>query len=204
MISQNPGGKMSLLTVWNETDPTTAILQTADVSTIASELKTLGVSFDQWPVIDLPQDAEQDAVLAAYANEVSRISTEHGYIKVDVVRLHNTGQADWRDIANGARAKFLNEHKHDDDEVRFFVEGAGVFYLHLNEKVYAVLCEAGDLMSVPEGTTHWFDMGTEPSFAAIRFFHDDDGWIGDFTGSDISSKFADFDQLMETRKSVSS
>jgi 1,2-dihydroxy-3-keto-5-methylthiopentene dioxygenase len=203
MIGLNIGGKMSLLTVWNETDPTTTLLQTTKPSEIAAELKTLGVSFDQWPVIDLPQDAAQDDLLAAYGAEVEKISTEQGYIKVDVVRLHNSGQSDWREIADGARAKFLNEHKHDDDEVRFFVEGAGVFYLHLNGKVYAVLCEAGDLMSVPEGTTHWFDMGTEPSFAAIRFFHDDDGWIGDFTGSDISSKFADFDQLMEIRKSAS-
>jgi 1,2-dihydroxy-3-keto-5-methylthiopentene dioxygenase len=194
---------MSLLTVWNETDPDTVLLQTTDLATIATELAPLGVSFDQWPFIELPMDATQETVLAAYATEVNKISTEQGYIKVDVVRLYNSGQSDWREIADGARAKFLNEHKHDDDEVRFFVEGAGVFYLHINGKVYAVLCEAGDLMSVPEGTTHWFDMGTEPSFAAIRFFHDDDGWIGDFTGSDIASKFADFDTLMGIRKTAS-
>ncbi|MGA1701788.1 MAG: cupin, partial [Candidatus Nanopelagicales bacterium] len=42
---------------------------------------------------------------------------------------------------------------------------------------------------------HWFDMGTRPDFTAIRFFHDDDGWVGTFTGSDISTHFPTYDEL---------
>src|SRR3546814_8454772 len=57
------------------------------------------------------------------------------------------------------RAKFLDEHFHKEDEVRFFVAGSGLFTLHVGDKVYEILCEAGDLVSVPDGTTHWFDMG---------------------------------------------
>ena len=52
-----------------------------------------------------------------------------------------------------------------------------------------VLCEAGDLIAVPDSMTHWFDMGPEPSFVAIRFFTEPDGWVGHFTGTDIAQRF---------------
>ena len=32
-------------------------------------------------------------------------------------------------------------------------------------------------------------MGTTPEFVSIRFFHDDDGWVGHFTGTDIARRF---------------
>ena len=190
---------MTLLTVWADTDADTALLQSTDAAEISEALKPLGVSYANWPLRDVAADAGQDAVLAAYADEVERIKVAEGFIKVDVVGLHPSDDPSWPETAAGARAKFLNEHKHDDDEVRFFVAGAGVFYLHVDGKVFAVLCEAGDLLSVPAGTTHWFDMGTQPSFTAIRFFHDEDGWIGDFTGSTISQQFASFDDLAAVR-----
>ena len=87
------------------------------------------------------------------------------------------------------RAKFLDEHFHQEDEVRFFVAGSGLFTLHVEGKVFEVLCEAGDLIAVPDRMTHWFDMGPEPSFVAIRFFTEPDGWVGHFTGTDIAQQF---------------
>ena len=98
-----------------------------------------------------------------------------------------------------SRQKFLSEHRHDDDEDRYFARGAGVFYLHVDGKVHALYCEPGDLVSVPANTTHWFDMGTNPEFVSIRFFHDDDGWIGHFTGNPIAEVFPTFDDLHARR-----
>ena len=116
------------------------------------------------------------------------------------MRLKNTGQEDFWEKAKAGREKFLDEHRHDDDEVRFFVDGAGTFYLNIEDTVYAVLCEQGDLLSVPEGSTHWFDMGEKaPEFTAIRFFHDGEGWVGDFTGSPISQNFPTHDQILASR-----
>ena len=68
------------------------------------------------------------------------------------------------------REKFLNEHTHTEDEVRFFVEGSASFYLRTGGKVYQAICTRGDLIGVPANTTHWFDMGPSPEFAAIRMF----------------------------------
>lgn len=157
---------------------------------IASQLAEIGVQFERWEANQpLSTDADQTVVLAAYQTSVDKLNKQYGFQSVDVVGLgpdHPDKMA--------MRQKFLAEHTHDDFEVRFFVEGSGLFYLHVNDKVYMVMCEKGDLISVPANTTHWFDMGEHPSFKCIRFFTTENGWEGHFTGSDIATRFPDYDQ----------
>ena len=176
---------MSRLTIYAETDPATAILQTSDGDMIARELAEIGVSFERWPThAALPQDADDSAVLSAYAPEIDRLSAAGGYRSVDVVRL----APDHPDRA-ALRTKFLDEHVHAEDEVRFFVEGEGLFTLREDGRVHAVLCEAGDLIAVPAGIRHWFDMGPRPRFTAIRLFTSPDGWVATFSGDPIAERF---------------
>lgn len=189
---------MTLLTVWKETDPSTPVLETTEESEIREALAELGARFSRWEVKDVPTGASQDEVLALYADEIGAVKEREGYTLVDVVAL-DPAQSDYDELKTPFREKFLSEHAHDDDEDRYFAKGAGVFYLHANEKVHAVYCEAGDLISVPANTTHWFDMGTAPHYVSVRFFHDDDGWVGHFTGNPIAESFATFDQLAERR-----
>lgn len=189
---------MTLLTVWKETDPSTPVLETTEESEIREALAELGARFSRWEVKDVPTGASQDEVLALYADEIGAVKEREGYTLVDVVAL-DPAQSDYDELKTPFREKFLSEHAHDDDEDRYFAKGAGVFYLHANEKVHAVYCEAGDLISVPANTAHWFDMGTAPHYVSVRFFHDDDGWVGHFTGSPIAESFATFDQLAERR-----
>ena len=187
---------MTLLTVWADDRPDQPTLRTDDHAAIADALAPIGVVFEHVAPADrLPDTASQDEVIEAHREIVDRLIAEHGYRLVDVAQLHPVDSDEWRETAAGARARFLNEHTHDEEDIRYFVAGSGVFYLHVDGKVHAMLCTAGDLLSVPALTTHWFDMGTAPDFTAIRFFHDDDGWIGTFTGSDISSRFPTFDEL---------
>jgi len=192
---------MTLLTVWPDSDPTTVITRTSTPSEIAVELKKLGVRYENWPVVEgLPPTPTSEEVLAAYRTHVDRVVETEGYILVDAMHMTPSTDPEWRENAANARKKFLAEHTHDDDEDRFFARGAGVFYLHVDGKVYGILCEAGDLLSVPKNTTHWFDMGTTPNYISIRFFHDDDGWVGNFTGSPIAKNFPTFDTLMAGHK----
>jgi len=192
---------MTLLTVWREDEPETLDLRTEDAEEIAVVLKELGVRFEQWPLRELSDEATQDEVLDAYRERIDAVTTAEGYKLVDVVQMHPSDDPSWPETVRTSREKFLDEHTHDDDEDRFFASGSGVFYLHTHGKVHAVLCEAGDLLSVPGGTTHWFDMGTSPDYVSVRFFHDDDGWVGNFTGSDISRRFPTYDQLAAGRAS---
>ncbi|HEY8371784.1 MAG TPA: cupin [Pseudonocardiaceae bacterium] len=191
---------MTLLTVWPETGPDTVLLRTEDPEEIRTALKELGVRFERWDVVeDLPAEPTSEQVIGAYREHVDRVVRDEGYVLVDAVHMTPSDDPEWERKAAEARQKFLSEHTHDDAEDRFFARGAGVFYLHVGDRVYAVLCEAGDLLSVPANTTHWFDMGTRPDFVAIRFFHDEDGWIGNFTGNTIAERFPDFDTLVAGR-----
>ncbi|ONH29748.1 1,2-dihydroxy-3-keto-5-methylthiopentene dioxygenase [Pseudofrankia asymbiotica] len=192
---------MTALTTWPAHDPTTVALATTNAALIGSFLGGLGFRFERWPLVAGPRSAARaEDVLAAYRDPIERVARADGFAQVDVVALRPTGAPSFAATAAVARAKFRAEHTHADDEVRFFAAGRGVFYLHTRdatrgEEVHAVLCEAGDLLFVPAGTTHWFDMGATPSFTAVRFLHDPDGWVGDFTGSDIALRFPDFDTL---------
>jgi len=180
---------MSRLTVYPDTDPASATLDTRDAAGIAAALDAIGVRFERWPAAaPLPADAGDDAVLAAYARDIARLRALSGYKAVDVIRLA-PGHPDRAAL----RAKFLAEHRHDEDEVRFFVEGEGLFCLRAAAKVHLVLCEAGDLISVPAGIRHWFDMGPDPHFTAIRLFTNPEGWVARFTGDPIADAFPRFE-----------
>jgi 1,2-dihydroxy-3-keto-5-methylthiopentene dioxygenase len=155
-----------------------------DGDEIAAQLAGIGVTFERWPTRWLAADADGDTILAAYAPEVERLKAMGGYQSIDVVSV----VPDHPDRAV-MRTKFLSEHTHAEDEVRFFVRGEGLFTLHAADRVWNVLCCEGDLMSVPAGMTHWFDMGAAPNFTAIRMFVNPDGWVAAFTGSDIAERF---------------
>lgn len=189
-----------MLTIWADTDPGAPLLQTSDRDLIGAELREIGVDYALLEgAVELAFDATPDEIIAAHQGVVDRLIEERGYTLVDAVQLHlhEDSPAELKEAAAGARQKFLAEHTHDEEEIRFFSHGSGVFYLHIDGRVLAVLCTAGDLISVPAMTTHWFDMGTLPDFTAIRFFRTDDGWVGTFTGSDIALSFPTFDELSE-------
>lgn len=150
---------------------------------IAAALGARGVRFERWP---LPEHIGDD-VLATFRGDVDRILDESGFATADVIGL----TPEHPDRA-ALRAKFLDEHTHSEHEVRFFVEGAGEFSLHLGDEVVQVRCEAGDLLSVPAGTPHWFDMGPAPHFTCIRFFTTPAGWVAEHTGDDIAARFPRF------------
>ncbi|WP_010187674.1 1,2-dihydroxy-3-keto-5-methylthiopentene dioxygenase [Sphingomonas sp. PAMC 26605] len=172
---------MSRLQVFAETDGAAPLLDTRDAAAIAAALATIGVRFERWPLRPLAADSD---ILAVYAEEVDRLTAQGGYRSIDVAAI-----APDHPERDALRGKFLSEHTHGEDEVRFFVEGEGLFTLHHDDRVFAMLCSAGDLISVPAGMRHWFDMGATPRFTAIRLFVNPDGWIARFTGSDIAARF---------------
>ncbi|RJQ79010.1 cupin domain-containing protein [Pseudonocardiaceae bacterium YIM PH 21723] len=187
---------MTLLQVMPEDRPEVVELRTRDEQVIADALRPIGVDYFHWELQDLPAGATPADFLAAYQEQVDALSAEGGYTVVDAVGLRPADTEEYREKSVKARGSFLSEHRHAEDEVRFFAAGRGCFYLHVDGKVMAVVCEAGDLISVPAGTTHWFDMGEQPDFVAIRWFQEADGWVGDFTGAPIASSFPTLDELL--------
>lgn len=181
---------MSVLTIYSE-NSTEKCERFSDFANIEAKLKAIGVQFERWTTAHvLDFNVSNDNVLNAYADSINRLKNQYGFQSADVIKLDETHP----DKAV-LRQKFLAEHTHSEFEVRFFVEGRGLFYLHVGEQVFGILCEQGDLISVPANVTHWFDMGENPHFACIRLFTNPDGWVANFTGSEIANTFPKLEQL---------
>jgi 1,2-dihydroxy-3-keto-5-methylthiopentene dioxygenase len=179
---------MSLLTIHPEARPDEAEC-IREPGAIAEALSAIGVTFERWTADrELPADADQSTILDAYRGPVERLKAAYGFQSADVISVG----ADHPQKSE-LRAKFLNEHTHSDFEVRFFVEGQGLFYLHPDERVFVVRCERGDLISVPAEVRHWFDMGESPHLKCIRLFTTPEGWVAEFTGDPIASRFPTLD-----------
>ncbi len=176
---------MSRLRIFDETQPHIPLDVHHHHTDIARVLGHAGIRFEQWEAIQpIAPGASPDEVIAAYRDDIDRLMAEQGYQTVDVVSL--TPEHPERAVL---RQKFLSEHTHSEDEVRFFVAGSGQFTLHIDHKVYDLLCEQGDLIGVPGGTRHWFDMSESPYFVAIRLFTSKEGWVAQFTGDEIAQNF---------------
>ncbi|HKQ74394.1 MAG TPA: cupin domain-containing protein [Blastocatellia bacterium] len=171
---------MAILTIPNENRTIN------EPSTIADYLATIGVSYEIWKAeTEVAADAPAEEILAAYSTEIDKLKEGGGYVTADVidVKPETPGLAEML-------AKFNREHWHDDDEVRFIIEGRGLFHIHPeNGPVVAIEVEAGDLIRVPEGFLHWFNLCADRRIRAIRLFKDPAGWSPHYSDSGVDSNF---------------
>ncbi|MCB1201483.1 MAG: acireductone dioxygenase [Leptospiraceae bacterium] len=175
---------MSLLKVFSDNNASD-FQEFTEFDEIRQQLADAGIRFERWQAEkDLSNEATQDQIIEAYRESIDKLKKERGFITVDVVSIHP-------ETPNHPemRKKFLDEHTHSEDEVRFFVDGSGAFYIHKNQKVLQMICERNDLLSVPAGTKHWFDMGPKPFFKAIRLFNNPEGWVAKFTGDKLAQNY---------------
>ncbi|MCX8966024.1 acireductone dioxygenase [Erwinia psidii] len=176
---------MSALTIFTDSEATTPVWHSTDADAIRQQLNAKQVRFERWHADrDLGEDPQPETVIKAYQHAIDKLVAEKGYQSWDVISMRSDNPQ-----KEALRGKFLSEHTHGEDEVRFFVEGAGLFCLHLDGHIYQVLCEKNDLISVPAGTPHWFDMGSSPHFTAIRIFDNQEGWVARFTGDNIADAY---------------
>ncbi|MCK9535087.1 MAG: acireductone dioxygenase [Pseudomonas sp.] len=183
---------MSQLFVYHTSQPKQALKVLNHLEDISSTLAQVGVRFEHWQANQaITAQSSTDEVLAAYAEDIARLKKEGGYVAVDVMSLDES-----HPDKVALRAKFLDEHVHSEDEVRFFVSGRGLFNLHIDQHIYAVLCEKGALISVPAGSKHWFDMGERPRFTALRLFNNPEGWVAQFSGDKIAQQYPTLDDLL--------
>ncbi|GAB7531883.1 acireductone dioxygenase [Pseudomonas sp. 3A(2025)] len=154
---------------------------------IAATLAEQGIAFARVQVAApiVPGASEQD-VVATFKTQIDTLDAGQAVLEVISVGNDHPQKAE-------LRAGYLQERFHNADEVRFIVAGRGLFSLHLGDYVYALLCERNDVISVPAGTRHWFDLGENPYLVAIRLFSQAGGEIAKVTDDDIASRFAGLD-----------
>jgi 1,2-dihydroxy-3-keto-5-methylthiopentene dioxygenase len=153
---------------------------------VASFLAAYGIEYERWSLNrPVAENATPEQLLEAYGPEVEALKARGGYRTADVIDVKpDTPNLDVM------LAKFSREHWHDEDEVRFIVEGRGLFHIHPpGAQVFALEVEAGDLIRVPCGTHHWFDLCAERRIRAIRLFQDTSGWTPHYTDTGIDRGF---------------
>jgi 1,2-dihydroxy-3-keto-5-methylthiopentene dioxygenase len=157
-----------------------------DFEAIQVFLARVGVSLERWQA-DIPfaDDADQETILSAYRYVLAPYMQAHGYQAADVINVSP-------ETPNlpALRAKFAQEHTHTEDEVRFFVAGQGHFWFNLPAlPVVCVTCTAGDLLSVPANTRHWFTMDDPAAVKTIRIFTDPSGWTPVYTDANLAAHY---------------
>ena len=157
-----------------------------DANAIAAYLATCGVDYEQWvPAHIVASDAPADEILRAYAREIAELNRRGGYVTADVINVNPKTPG-----LDAMLAKFCREHIHTEDEVRFVVQGRGIF--HINPKtspVVGIEVEPGDLIRVPANTLHWFNLCSDKQIRCIRLFLDPAGWAPEYSESGVDGKF---------------
>jgi 1,2-dihydroxy-3-keto-5-methylthiopentene dioxygenase len=140
---------------------------------IRAFLKPFGIWYEKWDVEGrLPAEATNEQILETYAPEIERLKKSGNFVTADVINVNPATPN-----LDAMLAKFNKEHTHSEDEVRFTVKGAGVFHIHpASGPVFAIQVESGDLINVPCGTKHWFDLCSDRTIRCIRLFQDMSGW----------------------------
>ncbi len=157
-----------------------------DPEQVRALLAEHGIEFERWGVERAvgPQ-APAEAILAAYASEIDALKKRGSYATADVIDV-----APHTPNLDAMLARFRREHWHDEDEVRFILEGRGIFHVRPRSgPVMAIEVGPGDLLRVPRGTWHWFDLCADRRIRAIRLFQDPAGWTPHYTDTGAERGF---------------
>ena len=154
----------------------------SDNAEVTRYLAGMGIDYERWePSAPVFPTATADEILAAYAPQINELKARGGYVTADVIDVNPQTPG-----LDAMLAKFNTEHWHDEDEIRFIIAGRGVFHVHPKEgPVVAIEVGAGDLIRVPLGTHHWFDLCSDRRIRAIRLFQDPAGWTPHYTGTGV-------------------
>jgi 1,2-dihydroxy-3-keto-5-methylthiopentene dioxygenase len=151
-----------------------------DETTIRQHLASIGIGYARWEAARVVADgAPAEEILAAYAPEIEKLKALGGYVTADVIDITPDTPG-----LDAMLQKFNREHWHNEDEVRFIIRGSGLFHIRPSAgQLTGVEVEPGDLLTVPRGTLHWFDLCADRHIRVIRLFQDAAGWTPFYTES---------------------
>lgn len=163
-----------------------------DPQSIARELAPLKVQLHEWPIGDDPplhqllaqaqlSDDEKNQVLTGLDHYFEQLQQAANYQSRDLIVLHpETPNLDT------LLAKFNLPHTHADDEVRYIVDGEGIFgFIRPDGSQVELTIEAEEYINVPAGTEHWFYLTPNRRIKAVRYFSGTEGWVPQYTETEI-------------------
>ncbi|PJZ70804.1 acireductone dioxygenase [Leptospira perolatii] len=147
-------------------------------------LKQRGVEYDHWHVPDPASaltdketltDEEKESLLKQLDNRFEALKESDGYQSRDLIVLHPAVPG-----LSEMLAKFDRVHYHTDAEVRYIVDGSGVFGFSVGGEKFLVHVQKHDFISVPKNTNHWFYLDDKKRIKAVRYFQDMSGWVPNY------------------------
>lgn len=159
-----------------------------ELTDISRELTTLNVQLNRWSVGDNLQlhqllakehldELEKEQVLTALDGYFEELQRTAGYQSRDLIVLHP-------EVPNldAMLAKFNPIHTHAEDEVRYIVDGEGIFgFVRPDETQIELTVQPEEYINVPTGTEHWFCLTTTRRVKAVRYFTGTEGWTPEYT-----------------------
>lgn len=163
-----------------------------DIEDINRELMPLNVNLNRWAIADDETiqnflnkasltDEEKEQVLQSLDRYFEELKQTAGYQSRDLIVIHP-------DIPNldSLLAKFASCHTHADDEVRYIIEGEGVFgFVRPDGTQMELVIQPEEYINVPAGTEHWFHLTDSKRIKAVRYFTTTEGWVPEYTGTEI-------------------
>ncbi|MBU2753919.1 cupin domain-containing protein [Acidithiobacillus sp. CV18-2] len=153
-----------------------------DGAQLAAQLAPLGVRLRAYPVASAAAPwlapaqldaSEQERLLSALDGVFQELQRERGYQDRDLVILYPE-----HPLLAELDAKFCRIHIHEDEEVRYIVDGEGVFGFVLPDgRQLEVTISAGDYIDIPAGVEHWFRLNGLQRIKAVRYFSARGGWV---------------------------
>jgi 1,2-dihydroxy-3-keto-5-methylthiopentene dioxygenase len=146
-------------------------------------LEEQGVLYEHWDVQELPpelkekcalSEEEKEQILKIFDSEIRSLAERNGYVNWDVVAL-----SEQTPNLDELLKKFEQVHTHSEDEVRAIVAGHGIFVIKGKEDTgyFDVELGAGDVISVPVKTPHFFTLMEDRQVVAVRLFIETEGWV---------------------------
>jgi 1,2-dihydroxy-3-keto-5-methylthiopentene dioxygenase len=160
--------------------------QITDNREICDFLGQFGIWYEKWDVESrVGSDPTDQEILDGYGEEIERLKEKGGFVTADVINVNpETPNLD------AMLQKFAKEHTHSEDEVRFTIKGSGVFHIHpKGGPVFGIQVEKGDLVNVPKGTRHWFDLCDDRTIRCIRLFEDPAGWAPEYVDDPVHENY---------------
>ena len=176
---------MSHLCVYHQSNSLQPVRLLNHQEDIARELAAIGSGFQRWPAtVPVTARTVAEEVMAACQAGVAQL--ERAMAHADVIGLdENSAQ----EQAGKLRKQLSQEHVCDAEQAWLFAAGRGMLCLHVDGHVYALLCERGDLLTIPAGVKRWFDMGEQPRFVVTRLCDAAGGCEPRLTGEDVASRY---------------
>ncbi|MFI8686503.1 1,2-dihydroxy-3-keto-5-methylthiopentene dioxygenase [Rossellomorea sp. NPDC077527] len=153
-----------------------------DQEEVVRYLREQGVVYEQWDIGKLDKslheqyvltEGDKEHILFTFKEEIEDISERRGYQAWDIISL-----SEETPNLEELLKSFQQEHHHTDDEVRFIVNGHGVFVIQGNDgDFFEVHLNPGDLISVPENIRHYFTLSEDKKVVAVRIFVTREGWV---------------------------